>query len=62
MNQKSKRLLLKQYQAVPISREYEEQARIINALIPLLVERLTEEEFDELWAQAVISVMSGKEN
>lgn len=59
---KSRRSLLKQYQAIPISREYEEQAKVINALIPLLVERLTEDEFDELWAQAVISVMSGKEN
>lgn len=62
MATKNKRALLKQYQAVPIAREYEEQAKIINALIPLLIDKLTEDEFDELWAQAVISVMSGKEN
>ena len=62
MSQKSRRALLKQYQAIPISKEYEEQARIINQLIPLMIDRLSEDEFDELWAQAVISVMSGKEN
>lgn len=43
---------LRFYEAVAKDETYEKEARIINKLVPLMIEQLTEEELADLWDRA----------
>jgi len=44
---------LAEWKAEPTAAEYTDEARIVNLLIPLIIGRMSDEEFDAAWGEAV---------